>query len=131
MIDMRPLTKILLVALLSVLGVACQAETSSERSPKAEPVLPISGPSANTETVAALRSDRNPFDDDIENIGDDIDKVTPSFDADNPGQIYIPKDLDDCFVELDRMLHPKFIEKFKAGGEAALIDQHFGLGLLD
>jgi len=126
---MAPWTKIFLFTLLSVSAIACQADTASERSEKSEPVLPISGPAANTEIEAALATAPDPFEDNVDDSSGDGDKITPSFDPDNPGQIYIPKDLDDCFAELDRMLPPEFIEQFKAGGEGAAGEQHFGLGL--
>ncbi len=58
----------------------------------------------------------------------DIYAITPTADKDDPSQFYIPTDLDDCFVELGRMLHPKFVEKLKANDNEA-INQHFGLGL--
>jgi hypothetical protein len=44
-------------------------------------------------------------------------------------KVYIPKDLDDCFAELKRMLSKEQIEKMKNGTEKDMIDYHMGLGL--
>lgn len=63
------------------------------------------------------------------NQGEEINKINPTFDDSNPPELYIPKDLEDSFNELNKMLHPKFIEKFKNGGKNEVIEQHFGLGL--
>ena len=41
---------------------------------------------------------------------------------------YIPKDLDDCFVELDRLLGEKAVAEFKSG-EVTTTEVHFGLGM--
>lgn len=43
-------------------------------------------------------------------------------------EVYIPKDLDDCFRELDRLLRPDDIEKIKKG-EIKAIEMHMGLGM--
>jgi hypothetical protein len=44
-------------------------------------------------------------------------------------EIYVPKDLDDCFVELKKMLSKEDIEKIKDGTEHEMIRYHFGLGM--
>jgi hypothetical protein len=44
-------------------------------------------------------------------------------------QIYVPKDLDDCFARLKKILKPEDVEKIKRGTEQDMIDYHFGLGL--
>lgn len=44
-------------------------------------------------------------------------------------EIYIPKDLDDCFVQLKKQLTPEDIEKMKTGTEDDMIQYHFGLGM--
>lgn len=59
---------------------------------------------------------------------EDIYKIEVHWDKTSKTKIYIPKDLDDCFVELKKMLHPKFVEKYKSG-EIESVDLHFGLGL--
>src|SRR5687768_8570679 len=84
-----------------------------------QPVLPVTEVPANTEiSYAEPTPDKN-----------DIHTISPSPDPDDPSKIYIPKDLDDCFVELNRMLHPEWIEEYKTVKKGAEIDQHFGLGL--
>jgi len=55
-------------------------------------------------------------------------KVTPTIDSAAPGGIYVPKDLEDAFRELDHMLSPAFVAEFR-GDSAAPIKNHFGLGL--
>src|SRR5918992_416695 len=44
------------------------------------------------------------------------------------GGFYVPRDLQDAFLELRRMLHPSFITEFRAS-EDRIIEHHFGLGL--
>lgn len=43
--------------------------------------------------------------------------------------IYIPKDLNDSFVQLKKLLKPKDIEKMRRGTEDDMIEYHFGLGM--
>ncbi len=43
------------------------------------------------------------------------------------GGVYIPKDLDDAFTELDRLSEPKGLAKFKSAPESAIANGHFGL----
>ena len=57
----------------------------------------------------------------------DIYKINPNYDKTSKTGIYIPKDLDESFVELKKMLHPKFIEKYKKG-EIKPIFLHHGFG---
>lgn len=42
---------------------------------------------------------------------------------------YIPKDLDDCFDQLKKMLKPEELAKMKHGTEKDMIGYHFGLGM--
>jgi hypothetical protein len=42
---------------------------------------------------------------------------------------YIPKDLDDCFVQMKKLLKPEDVEKMKSGTEDDMIQYHFGLGM--
>lgn len=44
-------------------------------------------------------------------------------------ELYIPKDLEDCFVQLKKMLDPSEIENIKAGTEDDIIRYHFSLGM--
>ncbi len=43
--------------------------------------------------------------------------------------IYIPKDLNDCFVQLKKLLKPEDIKKMRRGTEDDMIQYHFGLGM--
>jgi hypothetical protein len=42
--------------------------------------------------------------------------------------VYIPKNLDDCFAQLKRILSKEQVEDMKTGSEEDMIDYHFGLG---
>ena len=44
-------------------------------------------------------------------------------------EIYIPKDLDDCFVELKKIFSKEELEKIKGGAEDQMIRYHHGLGM--
>jgi hypothetical protein len=44
-------------------------------------------------------------------------------------EVYIPKNLNDCFVQLKKLLKPEDIEKMKSGTEDDMIQYHFGLGM--
>lgn len=44
------------------------------------------------------------------------------------GDVYIPKDLDDCFAELRRILPEKTVEAMKTGSEDDMVLYHHGLG---
>jgi|TARA_Y100000310_G_C20685879_1_gene818956 hypothetical protein len=60
------------------------------------------------------------------------DQESPSPDANEvPARTnsYIPKDLDDCFAQLERVLEPEQIEAIRTGTEADTIQYHFGLGM--
>jgi len=46
-----------------------------------------------------------------------------------PLGVYVPKDLDDAFVELKKILDPKVLSELKQGKEAELAKYHFGLGM--
>ncbi len=56
-------------------------------------------------------------------------RISPTLDASSKWGVYVPKHLDDCMVELSRMLQPGFLEEIKSGSEADMILHHFGLGL--
>jgi len=43
-------------------------------------------------------------------------------------EVYIPKDLNDCFAELKRILSKEQVETMKTGSEEDMIDYHHGLG---
>ena len=44
-------------------------------------------------------------------------------------EVYIPKDLEDCFAELTKMLSKEEVEKMKNGSEDQMIHYHHGLGM--
>jgi len=46
-----------------------------------------------------------------------------------PKEIYIPKDLDDCFAQLKKLLKPEDIEKMRVGTEDDMTQYHMGLGM--
>ena len=46
-----------------------------------------------------------------------------------PTDIYIPKDLDDCFAELKRIVPKDQIDKMKNGTEDDMSKYHFSLGM--
>ena len=56
-------------------------------------------------------------------------RINPTKDLSAKGGIYIPKDLDDCFRELHKMLHPRLIAEIRDSSEGDLAGYHFGLGL--
>ena len=43
--------------------------------------------------------------------------------------LYVPRDLDDCFVQLKTLLKPEDVEAMKSGTEADMSQYHFGLGM--
>lgn len=60
--------------------------------------------------------------------GDPKYKVSPTIDKKSGTGFYIPKDLEDCFKELDKMLTPAFRKDFKTGSEERTNGYHMGLG---
>ena len=66
-------------------------------------------------------------------LPDDSQKynVTATKDANSPTGVYIPRDLSECFAELDKMLSPALKEEFKKRHprEVALEHHQSGLGL--
>ena len=56
-------------------------------------------------------------------------RLSPTPDEDQPGGVYVPKNLDDSFVELKRMLRPDFVAEFKETSEEDTAMHHFGLGM--
>ena len=44
-------------------------------------------------------------------------------------KIYIPKNLDECFVQLEKFLKPEEIKKIKDGTEEDMVLYHFTLGM--
>jgi hypothetical protein len=87
----------------------------------------VAGKSTDTKTGRTII--HSPFDGALENLKEirmqlPADRVTVPDEA----NIYIPRDLDDCFAQLKNILNPDDIRKMKAGTEAEMIEYHFGLG---
>src|SRR2546423_14362300 len=59
----------------------------------------------------------------------DKGKLTPTPDPNAPFKVYIPKDLEDCFVELEKMLNPNLISEMKQKSEDDMIEYHHSLGM--
>jgi hypothetical protein len=57
------------------------------------------------------------------------DRITPTPDPKSKYEVYIPKDLDDCFTELKKMLPSKVLKKIREKNEEDMIEYHMGLGL--
>ena len=55
--------------------------------------------------------------------------LTPTLDPLSPTGVYIPANLEDCFLELDKMLPARLQERLRSASEIDLSDHHFGLGL--
>ena len=56
--------------------------------------------------------------------------INPTIDENSPTGYYIPVDLEDCFMEMDKMLSEDFIEIIKTEKEEEeLFEYHFSLGL--
>lgn len=55
-------------------------------------------------------------------------RITPTPDPSSRSKVYIPKDLEDSFVELEKMLHPSLISEMKALTEDQMISYHDNLG---
>ena len=76
-------------------------------------------------TLALITSCATPARDDIAVN----ENATPTLDSESSDVVYIPKDLDDCFKELNKLLEPSVIEELKNGSEEDLSRYHFGLGM--
>ncbi len=56
-------------------------------------------------------------------------KLSPTKDPETPSGFYIPKDLKDTFVELNKMLSIELVEEMKNGTEREMIRYHRTLGM--
>jgi hypothetical protein len=56
-------------------------------------------------------------------------EVHPTHDSTTKTGVHIPKNLDECFAELDRMIHPDLIKKMRSEPQTEMIQYHFGLGM--
>ena len=54
--------------------------------------------------------------------------INPTKDEITPFAVYIPKDIDDAFKELEKMLSMELIEEMRSGTEEDMLQYHFGLG---
>ncbi len=55
--------------------------------------------------------------------------INPTIDENSHTGYYIPVDLEDCFLEMDKMLSEEFIEKIRTGDEEDLYVYHMSFGL--
>ena len=58
----------------------------------------------------------------------DKSKITPTPDPNAPFKVYIPKDLEDAFVELKKMLSPALLNEIRLKSEKDMIEYHHGFG---
>ncbi len=56
-------------------------------------------------------------------------KLSPTKDTESASGVYIPKDLNDAFVELNTMLSPELIQEMKIGDERDMVRYHRSLGM--
>ena len=56
-------------------------------------------------------------------------KLNPTPDPASKYKIYVPKNLEDSFVELKKLLHPDLLKEMKENPEEEMIQYHMGLGL--
>lgn len=66
--------------------------------------------------------------DDVAWDTDDIWQVKPTPDPESPSGVYVPTDLEKCFRELDKMLHPGLKAQMRSGPQEGMIQHHHGLG---
>src|SRR5688500_14697715 len=60
---------------------------------------------------------------------DDKYRISPTKTNAYGAEVYVPKDLEDAFKELDKMLTKELREEMRKGKAEKMIDFHFGLGL--
>jgi hypothetical protein len=56
-------------------------------------------------------------------------RITPTPDPNSPSRVYIPANLEECFAELNKMIHPSLIAEMRQGTERDMILHHLGLGM--
>lgn len=61
-------------------------------------------------------------------MAQDKSKITPTPDQNALFKGYVPKDLEDAFIELMRMLSPALLNEIKLKSEKDMIEYHHGLG---
>src|SRR5437764_8049632 len=55
-------------------------------------------------------------------------RLNPTTNPDSKYKVYVPKDLENCYVELEKMLPENIIKEMKEGTEEDMIKFHHGLG---
>src|SRR4051812_24902765 len=55
-------------------------------------------------------------------------KITPTPDPKAPFKVYIPKDLEEAFIELEKMLSPALLKEIRLKSEKDMILYHHGFG---
>ena len=55
--------------------------------------------------------------------------ISPTKDGNFTKGIYIPENIEDCFEELEKMLHSELIEEIRAGSEDDMRTYHWNLGM--
>jgi len=60
---------------------------------------------------------------------DEVLKLKRNNSLEKPKEIVVPKDLEDCFVHLHKLLDKELIEQMKTGTQDDMIQYHFGLGM--
>ena len=60
---------------------------------------------------------------------DDRHRIKPTPDPSSKYKVYVPVNLEECFVELKKMLHPELINEMRRGTEDDMIRYHHGLGM--
>jgi glutathione peroxidase-family protein len=61
-------------------------------------------------------------------MAQDKSKITPTPDPNAPFKVYIPKDLEDAFSELKKMLSPALLNEIRLKSEKDVIEYHHGFG---
>jgi glutathione peroxidase-family protein len=61
-------------------------------------------------------------------MAQDKSKITPTPDSTAPFKVYIPKDLEDAFIELKKMLSPALLNEIRLKSEKDMIEYHHGFG---
>jgi hypothetical protein len=59
----------------------------------------------------------------------DMNTLKPTADPGSPVGVYVPLDLEDAFVELERMIHPMMLQTMRKKSEDQMHSYHFGLGM--
>jgi peroxiredoxin len=55
-------------------------------------------------------------------------RITPTLDDKSPTKVYVPRDLDESYIELKKMLPPQLLHTMMTKSENDMIEYHHGLG---